>query len=73
MCRVLALPGTIYLYDPNDFDRRTFEAVAHEFGVHLLGRFPPSELEPPFNEISLLAAYVYVSTPAPIPTPQTHI
>lgn len=73
MCRVLALPGTIYLYDPNDFDRRTFEAVAQEFGVNLLGRFHPSELEPPFSEISLLAAYIYVSTPAPIPKPQTHI
>ncbi|TDF86719.1 hypothetical protein [Pseudomonas sp. H9] len=69
MCRVLTLPGTIYLYDPNEFDRRTFEAVSSEQGITLRGRFKPSELEPPFNEISLQAVYVYMSDPVPLVRP----
>ncbi|MEG1042293.1 MAG: hypothetical protein RSE94_20470 [Pseudomonas sp.] len=70
MCRVLSLPGTIYLYDPNDFDRRTFEAVASELGITLHGRFKPSELQPPFNQISLQAVYVYMSPRVPLDKPQ---
>ncbi|MHC6224193.1 hypothetical protein ACYU03_05345 [Pseudomonas sp. X10] len=70
MCRVLALEGTIYLYDPNDNDRKTFEAEAVAYDVQLIGRFQPSQLDPPFNEISMLAAYVYRSPPAPLPRPK---
>ncbi|MEG0859026.1 MAG: hypothetical protein RSD81_09525 [Pseudomonas sp.] len=72
MCRVVSLPGKIYLYDPNEPDRRMFEAVAFEHGFHLEGRFDPAELEPPFNEITLLAVYVYRSPPAPLPRPEHH-
>jgi len=70
MCRVVTLPGKVYLYDPNEPDRRMFEAIAFEHGFHLEGRFDPAELEPPFNEITLLAAYVYRSPPPPLPRPE---
>ncbi|PYB81984.1 hypothetical protein DMX11_00890 [Pseudomonas sp. LB-090624] len=69
MCRVVARPGKIYLYDPNETDRRMFEAVAFTQGLQLLGRFDPAELDPPFNEITLLAAYVYRSPSSPLPRP----
>ncbi|MHC2147386.1 hypothetical protein [Pseudomonas sp. 210_17 TE3656] len=70
MCRVVSLPGKIYLYDPNETDRRMFEAIAFDHGFHLEGRFDPAELAPPFNEITLLAAYVYRSPAAPLPRPE---
>ncbi|WP_336331989.1 hypothetical protein [Pseudomonas putida] len=70
MCRVVARPGKIYLYDPNETDRRMFEAVAFEQGLQPLGRFLSSELEPPFNEITLLAAYVYRAPISPLPRPK---
>lgn len=68
MCRVVARPGKIYLYDPNEIDRRTFEAVAFAQGLIPEGRFEPAELDPPFNEITLLAVYVYRAV-APLPRP----
>ncbi|AVD92114.1 MULTISPECIES: hypothetical protein [Pseudomonas] len=71
MCRVVARPGKIYLYDPNETDRRMFEAVAIDHGMQLLGRFHPAELDPPFNEITLLAAYVYRAPTSPLPRPKT--
>lgn len=72
MCRVVARPGKIYLYDPNEADRRRFESVAFAEGLQLLGRFDPAKLEPPFNEITLLAAYVYRAPSGPLPRPDTH-
>lgn len=72
MCRVLAGLGKVYLYDPNETDRRLFEAVAYAHGLQPLGRFDPAALEPPFNEITLLAAYVYRAPSAPLPRPSTH-
>ncbi|KHL74983.1 hypothetical protein PpSQ1_07570 [Pseudomonas putida] len=69
MCRVVARPGKVYLYDPNETDRKMFEAVAFAQGLQPLGRFEPAELAPPFNEITLLAAYVYSTPPAPLPRP----
>ncbi|MNJ76787.1 hypothetical protein D3C77_741440 [compost metagenome] len=47
-----------------------FEAIAFDHGFSLEGRFEPAELEPPFNEITLLAAYVYRSPAAPLPRPE---
>nr|WP_314482334.1 hypothetical protein [uncultured Pseudomonas sp.] len=72
MCRVLAGLGKIYLYDPNETDRRLFEAVAYAHGLQPLGRFDPAMLEPPFNEITLLAAYVYRAPSTPLPRPSPH-
>ncbi|WDY58935.1 hypothetical protein [Pseudomonas sp. PSKL.D1] len=69
MCRVLGHSGKVYLYDPNERHRRLFESVAFDHGLHLEGRFSPEELEPPFNEITLLAAYVYRAPPPPLPRP----
>nr|WP_238783992.1 MULTISPECIES: hypothetical protein [Pseudomonas] len=71
MCRVLAHSGKIYLYDPNEPDRKMFEAVAFAQGLQLLGRFDPAELDPPFNEITLLGVYVYRSPSSPLPRPET--
>ena len=70
ICRVVARPGKVYLYDPNETDRKMFEAVAFAQGLQPMGRFVPAELAPPFNEITLLAAYVYRSPTAPLPRPQ---
>lgn len=69
MCRILKVPGKIYLYDPNEFHRRTFEAVAAEHSIQLIGRFHPSALESPFNEISLRAVYLYETATPPLPPP----
>ncbi|MBK5007414.1 hypothetical protein IAE33_004123 [Pseudomonas sp. S60] len=69
MCRVVARPGKIYLYDPNETDRRMFEAVAFTLGLQPMGRYAPAELAPPFNEITLLAAYVYRAPEPPLPRP----
>ncbi|EKT4466092.1 hypothetical protein QEL93_001467 [Pseudomonas putida] len=69
MCRVAARPGKIYLYDPNEADRRMFEAVASEQGLQSQGRFLTENLDPPFNEITLLAAYVYRTPSSPLPRP----
>ncbi|MDP9520070.1 hypothetical protein [Pseudomonas putida] len=70
ICRVVARPGKVYLYDPNETDRKMFEAVAFAQGLQPMGRFEPAELAPPFNEITLLAAYVYRTPTAPLPRPQ---
>ncbi|NIF17071.1 hypothetical protein [Pantoea sp. Cy-639] len=70
MCRVVARPGKIYLYDPNETDRRLFESVAFSQGLYPEGRFLPEQLEPPFNEITLLAAYVYRAPTHPLTRPK---
>ena len=70
MCRVVRRSGKVYLYDPSDSHRRTFESVAYAHGFHLEGRFDPRELDPPFNEITLLAVYVYRAPAGPLPRPE---
>jgi hypothetical protein len=61
MCRVLQRPrGKIYLYDPFVSFRRTFEAIAFSRGMKLDGQYNVSDLSPPFNEVTLTTAYVYV-------------
>ena len=72
MCRVVARAGKIYLYDPNEPDRRRFEAVAFQRGLHLEGRFSPQDLAAPFNEITLLAVYVYRAPSGPLSRPAPH-
>jgi hypothetical protein len=63
ICRVLAVLGKIYLYDPNEIERRNFQAIAAANDISLIGRFDPKELETPFNQITMMAVYVYVKKP----------
>jgi hypothetical protein len=55
MCRVVARPGKIYLYDPNETDRKMFEAVALPRACSCWAA-SARRTRPPFNEITLLGS-----------------